>query len=182
MGCGQGFFKIRDAFDLAGPEVLDRQRIVQRQVGQTAAQGVRFGGHDGKGFRPVEREEAARTWFGIAFIPEIGFDAGGLIEKREDARGDGLDEIRQVFSIVAGLLRDTGEERALLLGLDHAHGLAVHQQEVIAGTGFERRFAKRDASGGGGVELLIILNSPATRSELRVDLFTGFLFSCDTHI
>ena len=40
----------------------------------------------------------------------------------------------------------------------------------------ERRFTQRDATPGGGIELLVILNDPARRDQLRVDLLAGELF------
>ena len=60
-------------------------------------------------------------------------------------------------------------------------GHAVHEQEMVAGAGFERGLAQRDAASGGGVELPVILNDPAAGGELGVDLLAGFLFGCFRH-
>ncbi len=73
------------------------------------------------------------------------------------------------------LLGDARQERAFLLGLDDADGFAIDEQEIIAGAGFKRRLTQCDTAPGGGIELLVILNDPAARNELRVDLFSGFL-------
>ncbi len=82
---------------------------------------------------------------------------------------------------MARLLGDAGKQRALLLRLDHADGLAIHEQEVIARAGFQRRFAQRDATAGRGIELPVILNDPAGRGELRVDLLASALFGRFSH-
>lgn len=60
--------------------------------------------------------------------------------------------------------------------IDDAGSLPIHEQEVVAGAGLERRFAQRDATPGRRIELFVILNGPATRSKLRVDLTTGKFF------
>jgi len=78
-------------------------------------------------------------------------------------RAIGLDEIRQIFRVMVGLLGDAGEQGALLFRLIDADRLAVHQQEAIAGAGFERGFAQRDTASGGRIELPVILNHPAVR-------------------
>lgn len=124
----------------------------------------------------MEGEHAARARRGIAFVAEKGFDAGGFVEERERAGSNGLDEVGEILRVVARLLGDAGEQRALLFRLDHADGPAIHEQEVIARAGFQRSFAQRDATTGGGIELPVILNDPAGRGELRVDLLAGALF------
>lgn len=77
---------------------------------------------------------------------------------------------------MAGLLGNARQQCALLFGFGNSDSFAVYEQEVIAGAGFERCFAQGDAASGGGVELLVLLNDPATRGELRVDLLAGELF------
>lgn len=74
------------------------------------------------------------------------------------------------------MVGDGGECGADLLRFDDAKGVAIHEQEVIAGTRGERDFAKGNAPTGGEVDGLEILNYPAAGGELRVDLLAGALF------
>ena len=176
MGGGEGFLKIRDALELTAPEVPRRQRIGEGHDRKPLAQGVGPGEPCREGFRTVKRKHAAGPWFGIAFIAEEGFNAGGFVEERQRAERDGLNELGQVLGVVAGLLGDAREQRAFFLGLGDADRLPIQEQEVITCAGFERRFTQRDATPGGGIELLVILNDPARRDQLRVDLLAGELF------
>ena len=66
--------------------------------------------------------------------------------------------------------------------IDDAGSFPIHKQEVVAGAGLERRFAQRDTTPGRQIELFVILNGPATRSKLRVDLTTGKLFWSWGHV
>jgi len=74
------------------------------------------------------------------------------------------------------LFGDAGEERAQLLGLNDADGVAVHEQEVVTGTGLEGRLAQGNAAAGAGGKLPVILDGPPARQELRVNLLAGALF------
>ena len=113
---------------------------------------------------------------------EKNLDTSGFVEKRKRARHNGLNEVRQVHRVMGGLLGDARQERAFLLGLDYAGGFAIDEQKIIAGSGFQRRFAQRDAASGGGIELLVILNDPATRNELRVNFLAGELFGGERQV
>ena len=62
---------------------------------------------------------------------------------------------------MAGLLGDTAQKRAFLLGFNDADRFAVNEQEIIAGAGFERDFAEGDAAPGGKINLDVVLNGPA---------------------
>ena len=75
-----------------------------------------------------------------------------------------------------GLFGDTGKQSAFFFSLDHTHGFPIHEQEIIAGAGFERGFPQRYSATGGKVHGLEILHDPAAPRELRVDLLTGFFF------
>ena len=81
--CGaKRFFEMRDAFDLAGAEVLGRQRIGCGHGRKAGAKGCRFDQPRGKRLRTMEREDATRTRGRIASVAEVGFDAGGLVKER----------------------------------------------------------------------------------------------------
>jgi hypothetical protein len=92
---------------------------------EPGAEGRSLGEPGGERFRAMEREDAAGTGVGVAFITEESSDAGGFAEERQRAGSDGLNEVRQVFGAVAGLLRDTSQEGAFFLGLGDADGSAV---------------------------------------------------------
>ena len=80
---------------------------------------------------------------------------------------------------MARLLGDTREEGALPLRLHDADGFTVDEEEAIAGTGLQRRFADRDPRAGERVELAVVLDEPARGEKLRVDLLTGALLRVD---
>jgi hypothetical protein len=123
----------------------------------------------------MESEDAARPRCGIARVAEVGFHAGGFVKKRKRAGESGGQKVRQAGGVTSGLVRDSGECRAFLLGFNHAQRLAVHKQQIVTRAGLERRFAQRNAASGGGVKLLVILYDPAARNQLRVDLPAGAL-------
>ena len=124
----------------------------------------------------MEREDATRTGRGIAFVAEESLDTGGFVEERERARANGLDEVRQVHRVMSGLLGDARQESAFLLGLNDADPFAIDEQEIVAGAGFQRHFAQRDAASRGRIELFVVLNDPPARNELRVNLPAGKFF------
>lgn len=78
MGGGEGFFEIGDAFDLAGAQVLHRQRVGHRHGREPGAQCLRFGEPFGQGFRTVERKDSAGTGLQVAFVAEDGSDPGAF--------------------------------------------------------------------------------------------------------
>jgi hypothetical protein len=123
----------------------------------------------------VEGEDAARAGLRIADIAEEGLDAGGFVGEGNRLRaGEKVGEkIREAFAVVAGLLGDGGEGGAGFLGLDHAEGQAIDEEEIIAAAGRERDLAEGDAAGGGGVIGAIILDGPAGGDEESVDFFAG---------
>ena len=145
------------------------------QVRQSGSKGVCFRQPGGMGFRPVEGEDAAGPGRWVAVIPEKRFHASGFVKEGQRARGQCLEEVRQVRRVVIGLFGDTGQQGAHLLGLDHAHGCPVHQQQVVAGAGLQRHFPQGDAPSRAGIELLVVLDDPPRRGQLRIDLPAGAL-------
>src|SRR5262249_51903383 len=113
---------------------------------------------------------------GIAFVPEERLDASRFIEERQLAGRNRLDEIRQVFGVVPGLLGGSRQQGALSFGFRDSDRFAIHEQEIIALARLKWCLAQCDAASSGGIELTVILNDPAARHELRVDLLTGELF------
>ena len=176
MGGGKGFFQVRDAFDLAGAEVLHRERMSFGHLREATAQGIWFGKHRRECFRSMEREDAAGTRSGITFVTEKGFDAGGFVKERQRTGREGLDEVGQILRVMAGLFSDARQECALFLGFGDPDGVTIHEQEIVTRTGFERHFAQGNAAADGGIELPVILHDPPAGGELRVDLLAGELF------
>ena len=80
---------------------------------------------------------------------------------------------------MARLLGDAGEECALLLRFDHARGLTIDEEEVVAGAGLEGSFTNRDAPTRERVELPVVLNDPPGSDELLIDLLAGALLWVD---
>ena len=80
------------------------------------------------------------------------------------------------MGIPGGLFGDGREGGALFFGFNDADGLAVHQQKIVAGPGFERNLSNGDAASGGEVEGLVILHEPACGDEFRVNLLPRALF------
>ncbi len=169
----EGIFEVRDAFELARTQV---PRLQRGQFPEPSAQGVGLGHPVRQGFRAVEHEDAPGPGLGIALVAELGFDARGFVQERQRAVGIGLDVRRQVLRIMPRLFGHAGQQRAGLLGFDHADGLAVHQQKIIARAGFQRNFPQRDAPPGPGIELLVVLDHPAAGGQLSINLLPRLLF------
>lgn len=60
-------------------------------------------------------------------------------------------------------------------------GLEIDEEQVVAGAGFERDFAEGDATAGGEINGFVVLNDPAGRDELSVDLGAGLGFEGGRH-
>jgi len=59
--------------------------------------------------------------------------------------------------------------------------VAIDQEQVVAGAGLERDFAEDDAATGGEIDGPVILNNPAGRDELSVDLLAGESLGSERH-
>ena len=77
------------------------------------------------------------------------------------------------------LLGDAGEERAFLLRFDYSGGLAIDEEEVVAGAGLEGGFADGDSPTRERVELLVVLDDPPGGDKLFVYRLTGALLWVD---
>jgi len=184
VGLGEGGFEAGDALDLAVAQVLRRERRDGRHRGEARAEGVGLGGAGGERLGSVEGEDAAGARVRVAFVAEERFDAGGFVEERKGSDAGGEErgqEIGERGGVVGGLLGDAGERGAGLLGFDHANRLAADEEQIIAGAGLELDFAEGDAGTGGKVDGFDILNDPAGRDELGVDLLAGLGFGRKRH-
>ncbi len=80
--------------------------MLERHLGQPAAEGVGFFEPLGEGFGTVEGEDAARTRMRVAFVAEEGLDAGGFVEEGKLAGQIAAQEVGQVLGVSAGLVGD----------------------------------------------------------------------------
>lgn len=99
----------------------------------------------------MRAEHVPRLGLGIQPVGESGFDARGLVEEREGADRR-LDPGWKARAVLLRLKLDR-QGRSSLLGLDHAHGLLVHVQQVVGeavGSQGETR-ARRPPGRPGGV-------------------------------
>jgi hypothetical protein len=85
----------------------------------------------------VKGEDAAGAGLGIALVAKERLDAGGFVGEGDLFRAgqEIREEVREVFAVVGALLGDGRKRGALLLGLDHAEGNAVDEEEIVAATG-----------------------------------------------
>ena len=175
---GQRFFQAGDGADLAVAQVALRQR---RHLGEAAAQGVRLRGPFGQGFGLEEVEQLAGARHRIGAVGEEDDLAGAFVEEAE--RRAAFAPLERGIGVALGLGFMGAEASAGLIafGFDHADRLAAGKQDVVGRTGIGGIFAHRDTKAGAEIELLHVLDDPASSLELGVDQFPGTLFWCQRH-
>lgn len=67
------------------------------------------------------------------------------------------------------LLRHDGESRPRFFGLYDAKSLAINEEDVVGRTALRAEFADCDATRGGEVQLVAVLDDPACGAQLSVD-------------
>lgn len=127
----------------------------------------------------MEREDAAGAGFGVAAVAKERFDTGRFVKEGQGAFGG--EEIGELIAVMAGLIGNARERCALLFGFNHADRLFIDEQKVIGGSHFHGNFNERDTPRCGRIVVLVTLDNPAARDELRVDLFAGDLFRRQRH-
>jgi hypothetical protein len=82
------------------------------------------------------------------------------------------------LSIFGGLVFDLGQLKAFVgfLGLDHANGLFVHEEQVIRRAGIGLIFAHGNTQGRAEVDQLFALHDPTASLELFVYVIARDLF------
>ena len=175
----QGLFEVHDGLELGGPQAGAVQRRHRPYAGAERGRSVPLAHLQppGEGFGSVEPVHLAGPGYGVEEVGEPGLGAGRLVGERErpDRRGELVGEAGDVL---AGLGLDADEGGADLLGLEHADRLAVHEEQVVgnAVAGLEGELADGDtchrpARGGRGqVDRPVVLDDPAGRGQLLVDL------------
>jgi hypothetical protein len=84
---------------------------------------------------------------------------------------------------ILGGLRFDASEGTFGLRLDRANGLAVEIEQVIreAETGFHREISDSDSAPSGQIEFVAVLDNPARRHQIGVDLPSGSLLGRFRH-
>ena len=111
---------------------------------------------------PEKSKYTARAGLRVQTIGELGFDPGGLKQKRQRP-APGRQGCRQALGIALRLNFNPFEGDAFFFGLDHATGFAVHIQQVVckAMARVEREFTNGHAQCGMQIDLIDIANMPA---------------------
>lgn len=80
-----------------------------------------------------------------------------------------------VLLVLRRLIGDASECGPGLLRLDHPSCLATHKEQVVARTVRQNELTNGDAFGSVAVELALVLEYPARRDQLLVDLVASEL-------
>jgi hypothetical protein len=123
-------------------------------------------------------EDLARAWCGIGIFCKANDLTRRL--KQEAQRCIVLAPFEVGYGVTLSLGFNNGEvfARAVFLGLDNTHGLAVDEQHIVSRAGIGGVFAYRHTHRCAEVELLHVLNDPARLLQLLVDLLACFSFWC----
>ncbi len=145
---------------------------------QAAAQGVGLRQPCRQGLRLEEVKNFTRAWCGVGTVGKADDLAGGLEQKAQ--RGAVFAPLERGVGVARGLGLGDGEvfTRAVALGLDHAHGVAIDEQHIVRRAAVGGVFAHGHARRGAQVELLHVLNDPARLLEFLVYVLAGFGFRC----
>ncbi|MDZ7652834.1 MAG: hypothetical protein U5L03_09920 [Burkholderiaceae bacterium] len=110
----------------------------------------------------VEGKDVAGARLGVEAVGEVGFGAGGFVDEGQRP-APGRQAGGQALGVAGGLDFHAGERGALLLGFDHAGGLAVDVEQVVGGAvaGVELELAQRHAARGLQVGGLVVLDVPS---------------------
>src|SRR5262249_26329972 len=108
----------------------------------------------------MEGEDRATAGVGVEEAGEARLDAGRLVGERQRQPGDGQPG-RETLTVLGTLYFDADEGLADLLGLDHAHGPPVDDEEVVGRTSQRRELTEGDPTAGAQVEVGAVLHDPA---------------------
>ena len=110
----------------------------------------------------MEGEDAAGARLRVQPLCETGLDAGGFVAERQGPAPSGQ-RARQALGVAGGLNLDAGQRAALLLGLDHAGGLAIYIKQVVGKTKtrVKGKFTEGNATGRMDVGIIHIADVPA---------------------
>lgn len=143
---------------------------------EARAKRVRLGKPVGERLRPVKREDAPRARMRISRVPKERLHAGRFVEEWQRPDPADGEKVRQPHRIAGGLLGDGRELRSGLFRLDDTDRCAVHDQQIVARSGLEWHLSERYSSASRKINGLVVLDDPARRGQLGVDLEAGALF------
>jgi hypothetical protein len=123
-------------------------------------------------FRAVEREQPAGARLRIAVVSEASFPAGAFVFE-EQAHSPSGDTSRQCAEIFGRLVLEAGQRGAFRFGLQHAAGLSVDIQQVVACAGSDGEFADCNTEGGAQVYVCPVLYNPTRSDKLFIDRPAG---------
>jgi len=172
-----GRFSARDASSLDGLDLYPPQAVSVElgELPQPLAELAVQLGETPQLFRTMECEDPSASGVGIQAVGELRLHTRALVVERQRAGIDG-DVLGEAIEILQRLDFDSGEGVTLRLGLNGPQGLAVDVEQVVGVTGGQRELADGDAGRGRDVHLLEVLDDPARRRELLVNLQPGFVF------
>lgn len=124
------------------PAGVKARGVEWRQRGEAGAQAAAGLEHGAQRFGPVRGEEAPRAGLGGARVLEQGLGAGGDADEGQWVGPGGIAGWCGA-GVVGALVHDAEERGAFRLGLEHAAGAAIKEQEVVgrAGSGGGARTA-----------------------------------------
>ena len=181
----QRLLQVADGLGLRRPQVrrvgLELGQVAdaepKRRIGDEGAELRAVGvGADpvGQSLGPMEREHPPGRRHRVEPAGEAGLGAGGLVAERQRAVHRERGQFLGVGGpVLAGLGLHPDERAARLLGLDHPHRLALHEQHVVGRPGLGGHLPHGHALRGGHRRVLVVLNDPPARAELLVDLHAG---------
>ena len=179
IGLGKGLFEAADGAGLDRPQA----GLVQgRQFSQLRAQGRGLRHPRLERLGPREVEDRAAPRHRVEPVGEVGYGAVGLEQERQ---GDAI-HVEPVGD-ARGILRRLGfhpGQGSLRLGFDGAGDRAVYVEQVVGGAepGLHGELAHGDAGARGEVELLLVLDQPARRLEVGVDIAARPLLGSIAHV
>ena len=126
--------------------------------------------------------DAARLRVGVEAVDEAGFDPGAEVEEREWVHGR-VEPGGEPGGVLVGLQFHVGQRVASGFGLEHADGLAVHEEQVVgeAVPGRHLELPHGHARRGGEVHRRAVLDGPPRGFQRGVDSDPGLLFGRRAH-
>ena len=125
---------------------------------------------------PMEGEHSTTRRHRVQPAREPGLGAGRLVAERQcPVDLDGRPGLRVCGLVLASLRLNTSERHASLLGLDDADRLTVHVQHVVGWAGRGRHLTNGNALSRSHRHRLEVLQHPAARRQLLIDVPTSQL-------
>lgn len=183
----EGPLQVPDCLELHRPEAA---LLEFRQSAEHASQLLGFVALEAKQLlRTVKREDLAAPRVRVETVGELGHFAGRFVGERKRALPGG-DPLVQSFGVLPGLESDALERVARRLGFDDADGPPLDVEEVVGEAALrfavllplERVLPDGHAGACVDVHVAVVLNGPARRHELAVDLLAGALFRGQGHL